>query len=69
MTAAAANLTEFAKTPLLNKTELEELGYNIAIYPVTSLRLSMKAVEDGFAAIKRRAHKGSTGCRRRRLPS
>jgi methylisocitrate lyase len=47
-----ANLTEFGKTPLLTKTELEELGYNIAIYPVTSLRLSMKAVEDGFAAIK-----------------
>ena len=51
-----ANLTEFGKTPLLNKTELEELGYNIAIYPVTSLRLSMKAVEDGFAAIK---HQGT----------
>jgi methylisocitrate lyase len=47
-----ANLTEFGKTPLLSKTELEELGYNIAIYPVTSLRLSMKAVEDGFAVLK-----------------
>ena len=47
-----ANLTEFGKTPLLTKKELEELGYNIAIYPVTSLRLSMKAVEDGYAAIK-----------------
>jgi len=47
-----ANLTEFGKTPLLTKTELENLGYNIAIYPVTSLRLSMKAVEDGFAAIR-----------------
>lgn len=47
-----ANLTEFGKTPLLSKTELEELGYNIAIYPVTSLRLSMKAVEDGLAVLK-----------------
>lgn len=47
-----ANLTEFGKTPLLTKRELEDLGYNIAIYPVTSLRLSMKAVEDGFAALK-----------------
>lgn len=47
-----ANLTEFGKTPLLTKEELEKLGYNIAIYPVTSLRLSMKAVEDGFAALK-----------------
>ncbi|MEX2453464.1 MAG: methylisocitrate lyase [Rhodospirillaceae bacterium] len=47
-----ANLTEFGKTPLLTKAELETLGYNIAIYPVTSLRLAMKAVEDGFAAIR-----------------
>ena len=47
-----ANLTEFGKTPLLTKTELENLGYNIAIYPVTSLRLSMKAVEEGFSAIR-----------------
>lgn len=47
-----ANLTEFGKTPLLTKKELEDLGYNIAIYPVTSLRLAMKAIEDGFAAIR-----------------
>ena len=47
-----ANLTEFGKTPLLTKEELETLGCNIAIYPVTSLRLAMKAVEDGLAAIK-----------------
>ena len=46
-----ANLTEFGKTPLLTKNELEELGYNIAIYPVTSLRLAIKAVEDGFAKL------------------
>ena len=44
-----ANLTEFGKTPLLTKKELEDLGYNIAIYPVTSLRLAMKAVEDGLS--------------------
>lgn len=49
-----ANLTEFGKTPLLTKKELEDLGYNMAIYPVTSLRLSMKAVEEGLAELKRR---------------
>ena len=48
-----ANLTEFGKTPLLTKKQLEDLGYNIAIYPVTSLRLAMKGVEDGLAALKR----------------
>ena len=48
-----ANLTEFGKTPLLTRKQLEDLGYNIAIYPVTSLRLAMKAVEDGYAVLKR----------------
>ncbi len=48
-----ANMTEFGKTPLLTNRQLEDLGFNIAIYPVTSLRLSMKAVEEGFAELKR----------------
>ena len=46
-----ANMTEFGKTPLLPADELQELGFNIVIYPVTSLRLAMKAIEDGFAEI------------------
>ncbi|MAF49216.1 MAG: methylisocitrate lyase [Rhodospirillaceae bacterium] len=46
-----ANMTEFGKTPLLTTRELEDLGFNIVIYPVTSLRLAMKAIEDGFAEI------------------
>ncbi len=49
-----ANLTEFGKTPLLTADELEELGFNIVIYPVSSLRLAMKAVEDGLAELKDR---------------
>lgn len=48
-----ANLTEFGKTPLLTKQQLTDLGYNIAIYPVTSLRLAMKNVEDGYGRLKR----------------
>lgn len=47
-----ANMTEFGKTPLLTRERLAALGYDIAIYPVTSLRLAMKAVEDGFARLK-----------------
>jgi methylisocitrate lyase len=46
-----ANMTEFGKTPLLTAAELTELGFNIVIYPVTSLRLAMKAIEDGFQEI------------------
>ena len=46
-----ANMTEFGKSKLLNKTELEKLGYNMVIYPVTTQRLAMKNVEDGLKSI------------------
>ena len=46
-----ANMTEFGKTKLLTRAQLSDLGYNLVIYPVTGLRLAMKAVEDGFAEI------------------
>ena len=46
-----ANMTEFGKSKLLNYKELETLGYNIVIYPVTTQRLAMKNVEDGLKAI------------------
>ena len=47
-----ANLTEFGKTPLLARDRLAELGYNIAIYPVTTLRLAMFGVEEGLDILK-----------------
>lgn len=47
-----ANMTEFGKSKLLNAKQLETLGFNLVIYPVTGLRLAMKAVEDGFSEIK-----------------
>ena len=47
-----ANMTEFGKSKLLDAKTLENLGYNIVIYPVTGLRLALKAVEDGFREIK-----------------
>jgi methylisocitrate lyase len=43
-----ANMTEFGKAKLLNYDQLSNLGYNLVIYPVTTLRLAMKAVEDGL---------------------
>ena len=49
-----ANLTEFGKTPLLSRDRLVELGYNIAIYPVTTLRLAMFGVEEGLDILKAR---------------
>jgi len=43
-----ANMTEFGKSRLLNKTELEMLGLNLVIYPVTTLRLAMGEVNRGL---------------------
>jgi methylisocitrate lyase len=43
-----ANMTEFGKSKLLNKEQLESLGYNLVIYPVTTQRLAMKNVEFGL---------------------
>lgn len=47
-----ANMTEFGKSKLLDRKTLESLGYNMVIYPVTTLRLAMKAVEDGLRHIE-----------------
>jgi methylisocitrate lyase len=46
-----ANMTEFGKSELLTYDQLRDLGYNLIIYPVTTLRLAMKAVEDGLSRI------------------
>lgn len=47
-----ANMTEFGKSKLLSARQLADLGFNLVIYPVTSLRLAMKAVEQGLAVLK-----------------
>ena len=48
-----ANMTEFGKSKLLTTKQLADAGVNVVIYPVTSLRLAMKAVEDGLATIQK----------------
>ena len=54
-----ANMTEFGKSKLLNYKDLENLGYNIVIYPVTSQRLAMKNVEDGLRAVFKDGHQNN----------
>jgi len=54
-----ANMTEFGKSKLLNFKKLENLGYNIVIYPVTTQRLAMKSVEDGLRAIFHDGHQNN----------
>jgi methylisocitrate lyase len=46
-----ANMTEFGKGQLLTARQLEDLGINIVIYPVTLLRLAMGAAMAGLDTI------------------
>jgi methylisocitrate lyase len=46
-----ANMTEFGKSPLLTARQLGDIGYNAVIYPVTTLRLAMFAIEAGLREI------------------
>ncbi len=46
-----ANMTEFGKSELLTAQQLGDLGYNAVIYPVTTLRIAMGAVEAGLREI------------------
>src|SRR5436853_2404267 len=41
-----ANMTEFGKSPLLSFKELSGHGYRMIIYPMSALRVSMKASEE-----------------------
>ena len=54
-----ANMTEFGKSKLLDKKQLENLGYNLVIYPVTTQRLAMKSVEDGLKSIFKDGHQNN----------
>lgn len=47
-----ANMTEFGKSKLLTKTQLSNLGFNIVIYPVSTLRIAMKAVERALDSLR-----------------
>jgi len=47
-----ANMTEFGKTPYLTVREFENLGYRLVLFPVTALRVAMKAVETMLMELK-----------------
>ena len=46
-----ANMTEFGKSPLLEFDELAQMGFRVVIYPVTLLRVAMKAVETALTIL------------------
>lgn len=47
-----ANMTEFGKSELFTATELESVGINIVIYPVSLLRIAMGAAERGLDTLR-----------------
>ncbi len=46
-----ANMTEFGRTPYYTARQFEEWGFQMVIYPVTSLRVAAKAYERVFTEI------------------
>jgi methylisocitrate lyase len=46
-----ANMTEFGKTPYYTAGQFASFGFNMVIYPVTSLRAAAKACERVFTTI------------------
>ncbi len=47
-----ANMTEFGKSPLLDARQLGDLGYRLILFPVSALRIALKAVETFFGELK-----------------
>ncbi|MGH7129935.1 MAG: isocitrate lyase/phosphoenolpyruvate mutase family protein, partial [Planctomycetaceae bacterium] len=48
-----ANMTEFGQSPLLSADELGAMGYAAVLFPVTILRVAMKAVEAALQELHR----------------
>lgn len=48
-----ANMTEFGRTPALSAAQFQDLGYDMVIWPVSSLRVANKAQERLYATLKR----------------
>ena len=48
-----ANMIEQGKTPILPPRELEEIGYQIAVYPLTLLSAAIRAMSESLTMIRR----------------
>lgn len=51
-----ANMVEGGKTPIPSMARLHELGFNLAIFPLTLLSAAMRAVAESLAAMKSERH-------------
>ena len=51
-----ANITEFGKTPLFSRDELQTAGVAMVLYPLSAFRAMNKAAETVYTAIRRDGH-------------
>ena len=49
-----ANMTEYGKTPYLTAAQFQEMGYRMVIYPVSAMRVVIKAISELFTEIRSR---------------
>jgi 2-methylisocitrate lyase-like PEP mutase family enzyme len=47
-----ANMIEYGKTPVLPPDQLEAIGYKIAVYPLTLLNASIRAMRGALSSLK-----------------
>jgi methylisocitrate lyase len=47
------NMTEFGRTPYFTAKQFEDFGFKMVIWPVSSLRVAAKAVEQLYGCLKR----------------
>ncbi|MFB0505199.1 MAG: methylisocitrate lyase [Thermodesulfobacteriota bacterium] len=47
-----ANMTEYGKTPYLTANQFQEMGYRMVIYPVSAMRVTLKAVYELYTEIR-----------------
>jgi len=47
-----ANMTEFGRTPFFSAKQFEDMDYKMVIWPVTSLRVAAKAVQELYTQLK-----------------
>lgn len=54
-----ANMTEFGRTPMYSAQKFEDMGYKMIIYPVTSLRIAAKAIQNLYEEIRETGTQGN----------
>lgn len=47
-----ANMLEYGSTPILPPTQLQQMGYTMAAYPLTLLSASIKSMQESLELIK-----------------